>query len=299
MISPLPEQVISISNQPYFFDIHPFAKNMVFSLIGSKAKIFRVRNDEGGLFALKVFYKSFRTSHIIILNDILKQYVDLPGLTVSNRLVLTKENNADAIREYPDLEFSVLMPWIEGSTCLEIFSFFDNLPLPKAPEIIQNTKRLSEILYGLERYGLAHTDISSSNVIVNTTASKIDFVGIENFYGEKIPQPAYLSAGSPGYAHPTASEGLWCPEADRFAGAILVVEYLGLLDAKIKQYAHGETFFASAELGQRTSGRFNYLKKFLASLDKRLSELFTQTWFSPTLEKCPSLEEWYVVMKDI
>jgi hypothetical protein len=133
---------------------------------------------------------------------------------------------------------------------------------------------------------------------VNST-HEVNLVGIESFYSENFPKPDMLSAGSPGYAHSSANYGLWSSSADRFAGAILIAEYLGSSIDKIRQSAYGETYFAQDEIGSKESQRFDLLRKALGDIDKNLAELFKQAWFSQTLDECPKLQEWYLAINNL
>src|SRR5438552_1160547 len=121
--------------------------------------------------------------------------------------------------------------------------------------------------------GLAHCGISGPNVMLPALAnpappvasSPVALVDVEQMYAPDLRQPEMLTAGSPGYAHQTAAEGVWSQHADRFAGALLLAEMLCWCDAHIRQDAWGESYFEPDEM-QREGERHRLM---LAVLNER------------------------------
>ena len=68
---------------------------------------------------------------------------------------------------------------------------------------------------------MAHCDIAAPNIIINPAAGTAHLIDIEDLYVADFEPPNALPAGTPGYDHRTAAEGLWKATADRFAGAVM------------------------------------------------------------------------------
>jgi hypothetical protein len=102
-----------------------------------------------------------------------------------------------------------------------------------AEQSLSLARALTEILVGMEERGLAHCDLSGPNVMLPALAggSGIALIDLEGFYAPEMIQPEWISSGSAGYTHRKTGGSLWRPEADRFAGAVLLAEMLGWCDA--------------------------------------------------------------------
>jgi hypothetical protein len=111
-------------------------------------------------------------------------------------------------------------------------------------------------------------------------------------------KPQALSSGSAGYAHKQAVGGLWGPEADRFAGAVLLAEMLGFCDEGVCQEAWGESYFDPAEM-QEDAPRY---RKLVEALERHwgdsVAHLFERAWRSDTLADCPTFGEWLVALPE-
>jgi hypothetical protein len=143
----------------------------------------------------------------------------------------------------------------------------------------------------MEEQGIAHCDLSAPNVMLPLLAggTGVELVDLEGLYAPGMPQPQELSSGSAGYAHPQAAGGLWSPEADRFAGAVLLAEMLGWCDPQVVQAAWGESYFDPAEMQQQTP-RYRTL---VTALERRwgsaVAALFERAWRSDALAGLPHL----------
>jgi len=122
---------------------------------------------------------------------------------------------------------------------------------------------------------------------------------VEQLCAPGVARPLALPAGSPGYAHRTAAAGLWQPEGDRFAGAVLLAELLGWCDEPVREAAWGESYFAPDEL----QGNGEHRRTLAAALDRRwgsaVAALFQRAWDSETLADCPTFGEWLVSLRGV
>jgi tetratricopeptide (TPR) repeat protein len=293
---PQVDQGLAIDSIVYRFTEHPSAPGMPYGQEGRTAIVYQLAlQDDDRRYALKVFKSRYRFPSLVALVDHLAPFASLPGLQVCRRSVLTPQHHTTLLRQYPDLAYAVLMPWVEGPTWMEVM--LEKRPLTSA-ESLALARSLAEDLVAMEQRGLAHCDLSASNVILPSLADGegVALVDVEGMYGPGLEQPREILSGSPGYAHRTASKGLWGAEADRFAGAVLIAEMLGWCDERVREAAWGEQYFAKEDIQEKT-GRCDLLIEILEELwGQGVTELFGRVWHPKTLVICPKLEEWQAVL---
>ena len=287
---------IDINNHKYFFSEHPAAKGMPYGQTGRRATVFQIIDEAKEAHALKIFTNAFRTSNTASQSKIIDKFAGLPGLLACKRLVLTPESFPKLITTYPDLSYSVLMPWIQGSTWQEII--LNQLELTKSQSKIIALSFL-QVMCSMEREGIAHCDLSGPNLIIdpglfnnNNNSSSIQLIDLEDLFSKDLPHPERKPGGSAGYAHKSSIKGIWDATADRFAGAILLAEMLGWSDPKIRDNAFGEQYFSSDEL-QTTCFRYSLLYDSLnANWGGAFARLFKNVWFSSRILECPTFSTW-------
>lgn len=288
---------------------HPAAPGMPYGQEGRVAVVYRL-NSSTGARAIKVFKPRYRLPSLASLAQRLAPFADMPGLAVCQRTVLTPQRHAALLRQFSDLTYAVLMPWIEGPTWMEVVLRRDD-PQDDALSPEQGltlAHALAAILAEMEQRSVAHCDLSGPNVLLPLLAPSplqgegwgggVALVDVEQLYGPGLEQPAALPGGSPGYAHKTAPDGLWSDEADRFAGAVLLAEMLGWCDPHVRSAAWGEHYFDPAEI-QTNSDRYRLL---VAALRERwgdaIAGLFERAWASDTLADCATFGEWLVSLPE-
>jgi hypothetical protein len=302
---------LTIDGVTYRIAEHPAAPGFPYGQEGRAGIVYCLQNPAtASKAALKVFKPRFRTPALVSQAEKLAAFADLPGLTVCRRTVLTRAQNADLLRQHPDLIYAVLMPWIEGPTWTEVM--LEKRPLTPQ-RALDLARALAEVLESMEVHGLAHCDLSGPNVLLPMLAgqtadrrpqtayrppSAVELVDVEGLYAPGLPRPEALPSGSSGYAHRTAREGLWGPTADRFAGAVLLAEMLGWCDPQVVQAAWGESYFDPQEMQQDTP-RYRTL---MAALERRwgsnVARLFERAWRSDSLLDCPTFGEWLVALPE-
>ena len=283
---------ITINRKTYTFMEHPSAKGMPYGQTGRRATAYQVQDAQGQFHALKVFTKSFRTHLTEDSAKRIEQFAHIPGLQVCSRTVITPQNNPTKLKQYPDLEYAVLMPWVPGQTWQEIMLSRQSFTPEKSLSLARN---LAGILAAMEAAGIAHCDLSGPNVLVNGT--EIALVDVEDLYAPGLEKPEKLPSGSAGYGHKTAKNGLWGPDADRFAGAILIAEMLGWHDERVRRIAVGEQYFDAGELQSSCDRHQILLFSILQSQNNWISDLFSAAWNSENLGQCPYLQEWKDALK--
>jgi formylglycine-generating enzyme required for sulfatase activity len=289
---PAPDNELKIGDRIYRVAEHPAAPGMAYGQTGRRGTVYQLIDDEGETWALKVFQRQYREPRLAGQAEFIRNYASIPGLHVCERKVLTSIQYMDLIREQMDLAYAVLMPWIPGKTWIEIIVGGEEWIAEQSLVIV---KSFLQTLARMEETGIAHCDLSGPNVII-TPDGEVELVDLEEMYSPNLVRPKALPGGSPGYAHRTAPQGLWRDDADRFAGAVLIVEMLGLCDHRLRGKLWGESYFNPDEM-QTDCERYRLLKNNLGECwGESIVELFEAAWFSDTLSLCPTFTEWFAIL---
>ena len=307
---PNPNDELTIGGEVYRVAEHPAAPGIAHGQEGRAGIVYHllpVGQVANLSYALKVFKPRFRLPFLVSQAEKLALYADLPGLTACRRVVLTPSRHASLLRQHPDLAYAVLMPWIEGPNWQEFL--LNEQPLTVEQSLLL-ARSLAEVLLAMEERGLAHCDLSGPNVMLPALANPpapfgrgaggegVELVDLEGFYAPGMIQPQALSSGSAGYAHRQAAGGLWGPEADRFAGAVLLAEMLGWCDPAVVAQAWGESYFEPGEM-QADCERYRLLEGSLVrNWGDGVAHLFRRAWKSDALADCPTFGEWLVALPE-
>lgn len=295
-----PQDRLLIGTSAFEFTPHPAASGltMAYGQEGKKAWVYQLRDlDAGHTHALKVFKPAFLDVGQVRLAEAMAAYSHLPGLGVCDRRVLSRESHPELVHDHPELEYSVLMPWVEGQTWCD---FLRGDAQPDAWTSIEHAVEAALVLSRLEGLGIAHCDISGGNVLID--GRRVLLVDVEDLYCVTLQPPAAPPSGSAGYQHPAArcdALGQWRPAGDRFSGAILIVEMLAWHEPRIRAAAAQEHYFEEAEIQDPGSARRQLMEEVLAGLGDGVAELFARAWRAPSLETCPKLSEWLVATAQV
>ncbi|WP_068619107.1 protein kinase family protein [Paenibacillus tuaregi] len=305
---PNPGDAIVINQIKYVVDQHPAAPGMAYAQAGRQGTVYKLMPESGdiqGAKALKIFYPKYRNPALVYQSEKMEVFSTLPGLKVCRREVITPERNGELIAQYPDMLYAVLMPWVNGSTWMDVLAHGDLLTAKESWEL---AKGLAAVGSGMEQKGLAHCDLSSPNVLLprlrrgsdQEEGSAVELVDVEQLYSARLDPPDIYFAGSPGYASGLpvhrSTGGPWHAYADRFAGAIILAEMLSWSDPQIVSNAWGESYFDPDEM-QTPSERYTLMTESLESRwGKGAAELFTRAWQSDDVRSCPTFGEWLVVI---
>jgi len=293
---------VTIGNETYTFTEHPSAKGMPYGQAGRRATVYQVRNRASQLRALKVFTPAFRSPHIEEQADKLARYSVLPGLIACKRVVISPTENPNLISNYPDLSYSVLMPWLKGTTWQEVVM---NRQFMTKESSLSTAERFLTMMATMESRGVAHCDLSGPNIIINLNSShnntngnnRITLIDLEDLFAIDLKRPEKLPAGSAGYAHHSVKNGIWSAEADRFSGAVIIANILGWSNRTIRDIAYGEQYFDTNEM-QESCARYKLLVNTLESdWGSPSADLFKRAWQSSSLESCPRFSEWTEALK--
>jgi hypothetical protein len=292
-----------IDGVAYHIAEHPAAPGMPYGQEGRQAVVYQLVAPDGVKQALKVFKPRYRVPSLVTLSGHLSPLSGLPGLQVCHRTVLTARRHLDLLRQHSDLTYAVLMPWIEGPTWMEVL--LDRRPLPPE-QSLQLARSFADVLAGMEERGLAHCDLSGSNVLLPALAHRtfspqqlaIELVDVEQIFGPDLRRPEALPGGSPGYAHSTAGQGLWGSAMDRFAGAVLLAEMLAWCDERVRETAWGESYFDADEMQQDCERARAVSCALRERWGAEPASLFEQAWQSDSLVGCATFGEWLVALPE-
>ncbi len=298
---PRPNDILTIDGATYLVAEHPAAPGVAYGQEGRAAIVYQVVDPHGVAWALKVFRPRFRVPSLVSLAGKLAAFADIRGLSVCRRMVLTGRKHTELLRLHSDLTYTVLMPWINGPTWMQVV--LEQQPFTPG-QSLRLVHALLHLLAEMEERGLAHCDVSGPNVILpalaanatSSTDSEVALVDVEQMFGPDLSKPEILPGGSAGYAHKTAPTGLWSSNADRFAGAVLLAEVLGWCDERVRNSAAGESYFSADEV-QRDSGRYRLLSQSLRDhWGMEVAAFFDRAWQSEILGECATFGEWLVVL---
>jgi serine/threonine protein kinase len=291
MFDPRLGQKIDIDSKQLSFVEHPSFRGHTYAQEGRAAVVYKVIDKNKRAFALKVYKRLYQSKDIDLRVQQLNKYASFPGLYACRQQVITAKTSPSLVKTFPELQYAVLMPWIEGD------SWFDVLVgKPPFQKLISRTiaVNFANILCKLERHELAHCDLSSANVIVNLNTGSVELIDLDTMYSSTMPRPMDLPAGSDGYAHEIQrNRGYWGTQGDRFSGAILLAEMLTFHDDRIRYSSFTESYFDQHELQKSKTNRFPLAIQVLREQgDVPAAELFEKVWLSESLDECPRLCEW-------
>ena len=110
---------LEIGGRTYRVAVHPNARGVPYGQEGKAAVVYQLLG-QGGPRALKVFKASFRVPVKGPLEERLADLTTLPGLQACRRVVLTPQKHPALLKQYPELLYAVLMPWVQGPTWQEV-----------------------------------------------------------------------------------------------------------------------------------------------------------------------------------
>lgn len=293
--------ILAVGESAFEFVPHPLfsdESDSVFVMEGGEALIYQVRAvTTKSLYALKIIKPAYRSEHIARATETIRSFSDIPGLSMHNRICLTMAEYPDLLKTYPDLEYAVLMPWLVGKT-------WSGLMLDQAASARYTVQQacalaatVAQLLQKLESLHLAHSDIAGGNIWLSPDLKHVQLLDLESLYIPGVPPPPFYSGGTPGYQHHhLGPRGQWCPEGDRFAGAILLTEMLTWWNPAVRARVadQAETLFQPAELQTNRASCWPEVRNTLWSIRPGLLYLFDQVWSSTSLAECPDLDSWSI-----
>jgi len=299
---PVVGQELLVEHRTYSIAEHPSAvgSGIPYGQEGRAAIVYQVCDADQQPWALKVFKPQYRVPALVQMSRRIEPFSSLPGLQVCQRTVLSATSHRSLLRQYPDLTYAVLMPWVAGPTWTEIIG---QRRLLTAAQCLQLAQSLAEILTAMEENGIAHCDLSGANILLpgllgGNHKQAVALVDIEQMYSPDLSRPRILTSGSAGYGFPAGGEPVWAVEADRFSGAVLLTEILGWCDQRVLDVSYEESYFAPDQL-QSTCEQADLIHSVLRDRWGRdLARLFNRAWRATSVGQCATFCEWLTMLPD-
>jgi tetratricopeptide (TPR) repeat protein len=286
---------------------HPQAPGVPYGQEGRQGTVYLLyAKEKRHKRAMKVFRSKLLNPSLVQDTQQITKFAGINGLSVCDRYILTPQNNQEVLNKEPDLLYAIMMPWIEGPTWMDVL--LDKRRLTKR-QSYSAAFALTEILVTMEQRGMAHCDLSGPNVMLPLlkednkdvkASSYVQLIDIEQMYAMAFNQPELIPGGSPGYAPKQKTKAsMWSAQADRFAGAVLLMEMLASCSDSFFVNVWGESYFAPAEL-QSSGLRFEQLMEMVrVNWGSGITDLFIRAWESEELSQCPTFGEWMVELSRV
>jgi serine/threonine protein kinase len=289
---PSPRDSIDLFGRKHVVQPHPQVAYLPYSQLAGRAVVHQLRDQTGEYFALKVFKKQYRDPSLVGAIQNLKHVENFEGLRAARRRIVLPSD--PAARKHRNLEYAMLMPWVHGKTWYDVLGQArdEGYYLPE-PVAIRLCNRFLSIMEGLETAGVAHTDISPGNVMVEFTENDVQLLDLEDMYMPGADPPSHQSTGSTGYRHRSGEDGntFWRSEGDRYSAAVLAAEMLILVSPQLARKATQEGFFRGHCGTSEGMTRFEEAQVWLEKIAPEFAPVFERSWFASSLEECPRISE--------
>lgn len=222
----------------------------------------------------------------------------------SQRKVLTKDSLLNSGVGYFTNEFAI---WLHNVILMMRVEGFDwafwadklrygDIQFSKDQRLLL-CKNLSEQILVLEKHGISHRDLSSTNILIDTKTWQIHLIDWDSLYHPTLQMPSNTTFGTHGYVSPLVRETdsddpktTWRPLSDRFSLATLNIEFLGL--SKNSPLTGDGGMFEQGEMNNRGGIA---LRMILQNVQQKFPDavnLFTRALNARSFEECPSPYEW-------
>lgn len=157
--------------------------------------------------------------------------------------------------------------------------------------------KLSEKIEWLESAGVAHRDLSSTNVLIDPVNVEVHLIDWDSLYHSTLPIPSNTTPGTDGYMAPfaranggAATHVTWQENSDRFGLTILNAE---ILSVNTESPLVGEGgLFAQEELYNRAGRTIFEVRNNLQHYFPAAAEILDAALTAQSFEKCPSPFDW-------
>lgn len=296
---PFVGRLLHIGSAGFEFMPHPLfpgERDAVYVIEGGEALVYQMRHvATRDLCALKIVKSGYRSNYIARVAEALLSYADIPSLYVKHRICITTTNFPNVIKEFPELEYATLMPWLEGKTWAGLMIDQAASAQYTLQQACSLAVAIANLLWHFESRHLAHADIAGGNILFSNDLQQVQLLDLEGMYIHGVPAPKLCSRGSPGYQHRhLGPHGQWCPEGDRFAGAVLLTEVLTWWNPRLRALVadDAESFFRPEEIQVSNTPCWHEVRNTLWSIRPELLYLFDQAWASSKLSECPDFAAW-------
>lgn len=193
---------------------------------------------------------------------------------------------------------TVLMPRIAGTDWAgladDVRSGDLQLEVNQRISLVRNLSALAKLL---EDHRCAHRDFSCTNVFIVLQTGSVCLIDFDTLYHPSLIMPRKSPSGTPGYIAPfvwrnglQSVDATWHPHADRFALALLNVEFL-VLDRGTPLHGDGG-MFPQAEIRTRQGRHLAMAMQRLRAMCPGALPLFEAAISSRSYDDCPAPEDW-------
>jgi serine/threonine protein kinase len=194
------------------------------------------------------------------------------------------------------IDGSILMPEVMAITWAELSgSIRQEYTVLSKVERLLLCQKLAEVVGWLEASGLAHRDLSSANVMMDTLSIEIHLIDWDSLYHATLEMPANMTCGTDGYIAPFVKDdgagnagATWQENSDRFALAMLNVE---LLTARAGASFSGG-LIEQGELQNRAGKGIEAVRDSLRHTFPVAVEFLDAALTARSFADCPSPSDW-------
>ncbi|MDP9120233.1 MAG: hypothetical protein M3O15_02525, partial [Acidobacteriota bacterium] len=276
---------------------HPQAPHIPYSSEGQRAFVYQLSSvTTREPYALKIWKRRFRDPRLEPGARQLSRLAAMPGMRAAERRVVLPSE--PAVRDVPDLELAMLMPWLLGKTWYDLLIAAKEGARFEEIVAVHMCTRFLFVMAGLERAGIAHTDISPGNVMLDIRKLDVELLDLEDLYLSNAALPAHVTSGSKGYRHADCpgDQGTWRREGDRYSAAVLAAEVLVLANEGLARLSTDEGFFGGHFQTATGRERYGQAQPWLRRIAPEFAPVFARSWTAESLEACPSLFELYAAI---
>ena len=155
---------------------------------------------------------------------------------------------------------------------------------------------LAGLVHQLECHDCGHRDLTGANVFVDLQTRAVELIDFDSLYHASVPLPAGTTCGTPGYMAPFACVGrddpraTWCARADRFALALICVEFL-VVGRGAPSCGDGG-LFEQQHITRRRGPSIAWARGQLMARFSEFVPLFDQALASTSFKHCPAPRHW-------
>lgn len=200
------------------------------------------------------------------------------------------------------IDGAVLMPEVVAPTWAELTDAVSNGSRTLSTvERFFLCEKLSEKIDCLESVGLAHRNLSSSNVMIDPMNIEVHLIDWDDLYSVTLPEELDQPCGTAGYIAPfvrlsaaTNSTSSWRLGADRFGLAVLSAE---LLVTKAGSRRFGSGLLDQKEIYQRFGQTLEDVRHGLQHSYAAAGELLDAALNARSFAECPTPRDWIELMQ--
>ena len=283
---------------------HALLKGKPLSSQKGQAEAFFFIDDNGNWWILKKFHdnRNLDRSYLSRVSSVLPR--DNGFTCGTQRQVLSR----GALRQAMGYHYSTeLDTWLDGTVLMPRIAGLDWAALADEirdgsvcldePQRVTLCRNLTRLVQLLEDYRCAHRDFSCGNVFIDSQTWQVYLIDFDSLYHPSLRMPRATTCGTTGYTphHAWNNSSIdprltWCECADRYAMALINVEFL-LMNPGIKTTGEGG-IFDQDELRRQSGSGINSIIGQLKSEYPHAAQLLEATIHSSDCSDCPSPQDW-------